>query len=76
MELHNIPGMTSGNHQRVSTETSNTKILLYDMLHLLTDLNKQTHSIMREDSLVRTVPKGIEPQPLTEILLCLNETKM
>lgn len=27
--------MTNGNHRRVSTETSNTEILLDDMLHLL-----------------------------------------
>ena len=35
LELRNIPGMTSGNHQRVPTETSKTEILLENMLHLL-----------------------------------------
>lgn len=50
LELQNVPGMLSGNHQRASAETRNTEIPSEDMLHLLFDRQLYTNRLMREVS--------------------------
>lgn len=63
LEFHNIPGMTSGNHQGASTETSNTELLSDDMLHPLFDRQFHTNRLTaswERTVLVWTAPEGTE----------------
>lgn len=68
-----IPGMSSGNHQRVSSETSKTKIPSDDMLHLLFDRHFYTNRLAaswERTVLVWTDPEGTEPQTWEALVLC------